>query len=99
MAVKGPESIRIGIQYEVYRERANATQRRQAMKLYMRHFGLYGKTFEEQFFDTKIINTMKAANIQQVAALSFRDWGNSFSRNASSSPFLARGILSDDGAF
>lgn len=69
------------------------------MKLYMSHFYLYDKTFEERFFDTKIINTMQSANIQQVAALSFRDWGKSSSRNASASPFLGRGIFSEDGAF
>ena len=65
----------------------------------MRHFDLYGKTFEERFFDTKIINTMEAANIQQAAALSFQDWGKSSSRNAITSPFLGRGIFSEDGAF
>ena len=69
------------------------------MKLYMRHFDLYGKTFEERFFDTRIINTMEAANIQQATALSFRDWGKSSSRNAPSSPFLGRGIFSEDGTF
>lgn len=85
--------------YDLYRERAKATQRGQSMELYMRQFDLHGKTFEEQFFDTKIINTMEAANIQQVAALSFQDWGKSSARNASSSPFLGRGIFSEDGAF
>ena len=65
----------------------------------MRQFELHGKTFEEQFFDTKIINTMEAANIQQVAALSFQDWGKSSAKTASSSPFLGRGIFSEDGAF
>ena len=85
--------------YDLYRERAKATQRGQLMKLYMRHFDSYGKTFEEQFFDTKIINTMEAANIQQAAALSFQDWGKSSSRSASSSPFLGKGIFSADGPF
>lgn len=64
----------------------------------MKHFDLYGKTFEEQFFNTRIISTMEAVNIQQVTALSFRDWGKSSSRNASASPFLGRGIFSEDGA-
>ncbi len=85
--------------YDLYCERAEATQRGQLMKLYMRHFHLHGKTFEERFFNTKIINTMEAANIQQVAALSFQDWGKSSSRNAAVSPFLGRGIFSEDGAF
>lgn len=84
--------------YDLYRERATATQCGQLMRLYMSHFDLYCKTFEERFFDTKIINTMEAANIQQVAALSFRDWGKSSSRDASASLFLGRGIFSENGA-
>ena len=85
--------------YDLHRERTKATQSGNLMKLYERHFELYGKTFEEQFFNTKVINTMEAANIQQAAALSFQDWGKLSSRNASSSPFLGRGIFSEDGAF
>ena len=85
--------------YDLYRERAKATQYGQLMKLYVGHFELYGKTFEEQFFNTKVINTMEAANIQQVAALSFQDWGKVSARNISSSPFLGRGIFTSDGAF
>lgn len=85
--------------YDLYSERAKATQRGQMMKLYEGHFDLYGKTFEEQFFDTKIINTMEAANIQQVTALSFHDYGKSASRNSSTSAFLGRGIFSEDGSF
>ena len=85
--------------YDLYRKRNKAVQGGRHMKLYMDHFGLYGKTFEEQFFNTKVINTMAAANIQQATALSFQDWGKSALRNASSFPFLGRGIFSEDGAF
>ena len=86
--------------YDLHRKRTTATQCGQVMKLWMSHFSLYGKTFEEQrFFDTKIINTMEAANIQQVAALSFDEWGRSASSNALSSPFLGRGIFTEDGVF
>ncbi len=67
------------------------------MKLYERHFEIYGKTFEEQFFGTKIINTMEPANIQQVTALAFQDWGKSPSRNRSWGPFLGKGIFTEDG--
>ncbi|KAL6720823.1 hypothetical protein ACLMJK_002748 [Lecanora helva] len=42
---------------------------------------------------------MEAANIQQVTALSFHDWGKSASRNSSSSPFLGKGIFSEDGIY
>ena len=40
------------------------------MKLYMSHFNLYGETFEERFFDIKIMNTMETANILQVTVVS-----------------------------
>ena len=49
--------------YDLYRERTIATWCRQSMKLYMSHFNLYGKTFEERFFDIKIMNTMETANM------------------------------------
>ena len=70
------------------------------MKLYVQHFELYGKTFEEQFFNAKVINTMEVANIQQVAATSFQDWGVGPLRQGSfsSSPFIERGVFSHDGA-
>lgn len=85
--------------YDLYRERFKATQCGQMMRLYERHFELYGKTFEEQFFNQRVINTMEATNIQQVAALSFHDWGKVSSRNSFVSPFLGRGIFSEDGPY
>lgn len=84
--------------YDLYRARTRAAQRGQLMKLYEEHFNSYGKTFVEQFFNTKIINTMEAANIQQTAALSFYDFGKVAGRNRSTSPFLGRGIFTEDGA-
>ena len=85
--------------YDLYRERAKATQHGQLLKLHERHFALYGKTFEERFFNAKVINTMEAANIQQVASTSFQDWGKVSSRSSSASPVLGRGIFSEDGVF
>ena len=85
--------------YDLYRERSKATESGQLMRLYERHFEIYGKTFEEQFFNQRMINTMEAANIQQVAALGFQNWGKVSSRASLASPFLGRGILSEDGAY
>ena len=68
------------------------------MKLCEKHCELYGMTSEQQFFDTKSINTMEASNIQQAAALSFQDWGKVPPRSKSSNPFVGRGIFSEDGA-
>lgn len=85
--------------YDLYRERAKAAQHGRLLKLYEQHFQRYGKTFEEQFFNTKIINTMEAANLQHVAALSFADFGRATeSRKNLSAPFMGTGILSSDGA-
>ena len=69
------------------------------MKLYMKHFSLYGKTFQETFFNETVINTMEMANIQHIAALSFQDWVKvAGSRLKSTSPVLGRGIFTEDGA-
>lgn len=84
--------------YDLYRIRLAAAQRGQFYKLYDQQFELYGKTFEELFFDTKVINTIEPANIQQVAILSWQDWGKVASRNTSSAPVLGNGIFSQDGA-
>ena len=68
------------------------------MKLYEEHFDRYGKTFEERFFEFKVLNTMEAANIRQVTAFSFQEWGKVLSRTSFASPFLGNGIFSADGA-
>ena len=85
--------------YDLYLERAEATQRGHLLRLHESHFSLYGKTFEERFFNTKVINTMETANIQQVASTSFQNWGKVSSRSSSASPVLGRGIFSEDGVF
>lgn len=69
------------------------------MRLYERHFELYGKTVEEQFFNQRVINIMQAANIQQVAALLFHDWVKVPLRQSLTSQFLGKGIFSEDGAY
>ena len=70
------------------------------MKLNVKNLKLYGKTFEEQFFREKVINTIEVANIQQVGATSFQDWGVGSLRQGSFSslPFIEGGVSSHDGA-
>ena len=84
--------------YDLYRLRLQAAQAGHFYPLYDVHFKLYGKTFEELFFDTKVINTMEPENIQQVAVSSFQDWGKVASRSTASAPVLGDGIFSQDGA-
>jgi hypothetical protein len=83
--------------YDLYRERETATRRGYLMKLYEQHFTLYGKTFEEQFFDTIVINTMEPANIQQITTVSVQDWAKPATRKRAVDSFFGEGILSQDG--
>ncbi|MCJ1308033.1 hypothetical protein MMC25_001683 [Agyrium rufum] len=68
------------------------------MVLYEEQFATYGKTWEENFLGTTVINTMHSENIQQVATFLFDD----FTRNAGSRnvgwPFIGKGITTMDGA-
>ena len=84
--------------WDLYRIRQKAAQCGQFYKLYDLQFEQYGKTFEEVFFDTAVINTMEPANIQHVAVHTFQDWGRVGMRNSSAAPVLGDGIFSQDGA-
>ncbi|KAM3072702.1 hypothetical protein ACMFMF_007035 [Clarireedia jacksonii] len=66
------------------------------MGLYMVHFDIYGKTWEENLLGAVLINTMEARNAQQVTATAFQDWGKVSTTH--SSPFFGQGILFMNGA-
>ena len=85
--------------YDLYRLREQATKAGHFYKLYDSHFKMHGKTFEELFLGTKVINTMERDNIQRVAVYSFQDWGKSSSknRNNASTPVFGEGIFTQDG--
>ena len=67
-------------------------------RLYLQQFQRYGKTWEENLAGTKVINTKEPANFQQVAALSFHDYGKLSMRNKALSPLLGDGIFSHHGS-
>ncbi|CAF9936885.1 MAG: hypothetical protein ALECFALPRED_006997 [Alectoria fallacina] len=67
-------------------------------RLYLEQYQNYGKTWEENLAGTKVINSMEPENFQQVASLSFQDYGKLAMRNKALSPFLGNGIFSQDGA-
>lgn len=67
-------------------------------RLYLEQFETYGKTWEENLAGTRVINTIEAANFQQVATLSFQHYGKLAMRNKALAPFLGNGIFSQDGA-
>lgn len=81
---------------ELLKTRTEATKNGTLMDLYMTHFDLYGKTWEEHLFGTKIINTMEARNFQQVTSAGFQDWGKASTTH--STPFFGKGIFSMNGA-
>lgn len=81
--------------YDLVKRRAEAIKDGGQMDLYTKHFDMYGKTWEENALETKVINTMEKLNIQQVAALGFEDYGKP-SRKVFA-PFLGDGIFSQDG--
>ncbi|TAQ84692.1 hypothetical protein B7494_g6984 [Chlorociboria aeruginascens] len=80
---------------DLLNEHMAAIREGRLMSLYMDHYRLYGKTWEQQFFTTKIINTMDMRNIQEVMALSFQDYGKP-SRKLFSE-FIGDGIFAQDG--
>ena len=86
--------------YDLYRLREQASKAGYFYQLYESHFKMHGKTFEELFLGTKVINTMELENIQRVAVYSFQDWGKSSSRNRNNAftPVFGEGIFTQDGA-
>lgn len=81
--------------YDLIKKRTEAVKAGRQMELYMQHFATYGKTWEEKFYDVRMINTMESRNIQQVCALGFQDYCKPSRHFAH--PFLGRGIFSEDG--
>ncbi|TVY84310.1 Cytochrome P450 monooxygenase lepH [Lachnellula suecica] len=81
--------------YDLVEERTAAVKDGRQMELYMKHFEMYGKTWEETYLDIKVINTMEMRNIRHVCATGFEDYGKS-SRKLFA-PFLGDGIFSQEG--
>ena len=79
--------------YDLYKERLEATKQGHTFRLYDKQYEQLGHTWEEQFFNTKVINTMDRTNIQHIAALKFDDFGVSNRKN----PLMGDGIFSSDG--
>jgi cytochrome P450 len=81
---------------DLVKERALAAKHGRQMQLYMRHFGMLGKTWEENFHRTKVINTMEAVNIQHVTTTGFQNFAKISQKGFT--PFLGKGIFSQEGA-
>lgn len=82
--------------HDLAKKRTKAVRAGRQMDLFMEHFNTYGKTWEEKFYDARVINTMESRNIQQVCALDFQYYGKPSSTKITS-PFIGKGIFSEDG--
>lgn len=80
---------------DLLKERKTAVGAGRLMRTQAEWFDLCGKTYEEKFFDVKVINTMQAQNILQITALSFNDYGKA--NLISTAPMTGKGILFHDG--
>ncbi|TGO20136.1 hypothetical protein BTUL_0001g01470 [Botrytis tulipae] len=80
---------------DLMKKRVKAVSEGRQMALFMKHFNEIGKTFEENFFGTRVINTIEVRNIQRVCVLSFEDYGK-LAQNFFKA-FLGDGVLSLDG--
>ena len=75
--------------------RTEAMKEGRFLTLYDEQFARYGKTFEEIWRGKPLINTIEPANIQQVAALGFEDYGKDPERLQAMAPFMGPSIFSN----
>lgn len=80
---------------DMLRLRTEAMKEGRFFKLYESQFEKYGRTFEEIWRGKPLINTTEPANVQQVAALAFEDYGKDPERLKAQSPFYGPSIFSD----
>lgn len=78
--------------------RHQATKDGNLQALYTRHFDALGKTWEEIFWNQRVINTMDSVNHQYIHALGFEDFGKPNHRMKISAPILGNGIFVAEGA-
>ncbi|KAM0126263.1 hypothetical protein ACHAP3_009340 [Botrytis cinerea] len=80
---------------DLMKKRVKAVGEGRQMTLFMEHFNKVGKAFKENFFGTRVINTIEVRNIQQVCALSSGYYGKSAQNFFKE--FLGDEVLSLDG--
>jgi cytochrome P450 monooxygenase len=80
---------------DMVRARQQAMREGRFFHLYSTQFQQYGKTFEEIWRGRPLINTIEPANVQQVAALAFEDYGKDPERAKAQGAFFGPGIFSD----
>jgi cytochrome P450 len=84
--------------YDLVRQRQEAIKEGRLMPLYAKQFATYGKTWEENFVGTRLINTADKENIQHIATTT-DVFGRNFSqRGRAGWPFTGHSVMSTDGA-
>jgi len=83
---------------DLVKQRQQANKDGNLQALYTRHFNALGKTWEEIFWNQRVINTMDAMNHQYIHALGFEDFGKPNQRMKISAPILGNGIFAAEGA-
>lgn len=68
------------------------------MALYEEQFATYGKTCEENFYGTRLINTMHSENIQHMCTTGIEDFGRGSTGRHITWPFMGKSITSSEGA-
>ncbi|KAL6691277.1 cytochrome P450 [Trichoderma pleuroticola] len=61
--------------YNLLMGRIKAAKDGRQLALYMKHYSIYGKAWEENFLGKRVINTMETKNIQHVASSGLEDYG------------------------
>ena len=80
---------------DLTRLRAAAMKEGRFFPLYLSQFSRHGKTFEENFQGQRLINTAEPANVQQITALAFEDFGKDPEKLRVQEPFLGPSVFSD----
>ncbi|EPE26532.1 Cytochrome P450 [Glarea lozoyensis ATCC 20868] len=83
---------------DLVKQRQQATKNGNLQALYTRHFKMLAKTWEEVFWNQRVINTMDTANLQYVHVFGFEDFGKPNHRMKISAPILGNGIFVAEGA-
>ncbi|TVY68729.1 Cytochrome P450 monooxygenase lepH [Lachnellula suecica] len=83
---------------DLFEQRQKATRNGNMQALYTRHFAALGKTWQEKFWNQRIINTMDSENHQYIHSLGFGDFSKPNQRMKISAPILGNGIFVAEGA-
>ena len=83
---------------DLARLRKEAQKEGKFTALYEKHFATYGKTWEENFYGSKVINSVQWENFQEAGTSLVPYLSRAMGANKYAKPFLGKGITTTDGA-